>query len=112
MRTKGEIRQALKKAEEVQIGRFIYPDKTYWTEGSLLLDKDDRYIVEAFSYETYQCQPPVLEHFREAFDTKEQALEYAKRLNEGDFPKIYRQLSLYDETIERPHYKIMWQVGY
>lgn len=112
MRTKADIKRVISEAERKEAGRIVYPDTVYWTEGSLLLDKDDRYVIEAFSYETYQHQPPVLEHFRETFDTKEQALEYAKRLNEGEFPKVYRQLSLYDETIEKPHYKIMWQVGY
>lgn len=112
MKNKADIKRIMSKATAGLEKEIIYPEKVYWSEGSLLLGRDDRYIIEVFSYDTYQHQPPVKEHFRETFDTKEQALEYAKRLNEGDFPKVYRQLSLYDETLEKPHYRIMWQVGY
>ena len=112
MRTKTEIKQTLKKAAEAEAGRIIYPDKTYWTKGELLLDNSDQYIVELFSYDNLQELPPMREHFRETFDTKDKALEYVKQLNEGDFPRVYRQISLYDMTAERPHYRIMWQVGY
>lgn len=112
MRTKSELKRAIQEAERKEGERIRYPDTVYWTKGSLLLDKEDRYVVDLYSYDDMQQTPPLREHFREVFDTRDQALEYAERLNECDFPKIYRQIILYDDTTGRPHYEIRLQVGY
>ena len=73
----------------------------YYTQGELLLDKGDSYVVELFSYDNYLQQPPLREHLREVFETREQALDYVRQLHEG--AGIIRQITLYDMTAERPH---------
>ncbi len=69
--------------------------KEYWTVGELTLDSADSYILEAFSYQDHNCRAPSVEHFREAFESRQQALDYIESLHSG---QIVRHLRLTDMT--------------
>lgn len=107
-----DIIQRFKAAEKAAGKMQIFPESVLHTVGELTLDNYDNYVIELFSYKDRYSTPPALEHFREVFEDREQAIAFIEQLNECDMPRIYRQITVHDMTATPPHYEIRWNVGY
>lgn len=86
--------------------KFKVNESVLYTVGELTLDNHDDFVLELFSYEDEHATPPALEHFREVFEDREQAISFIEQLNECDMPRIYRKITVHDMTATPPYYEI------
>lgn len=64
------------------------------TSGELVLNSDDKFVLELFTYENRLRIPPFTEHIREVFETRAQAYEYIRGMG--------RQIRVKDMTTQPP----------
>lgn len=86
------------------------PNEVYWCDAEITLDSQDCFIAEIFSYGQRWREPPVLEHIRESFCTKEDAVKFIESKQAADLPQIFRQITYCDLTENPPRNKRIYNV--